>query len=96
MTRRRPRNRTVTECHKIECIQKHRDGTHVALKAYVHIDREATDDNGLALGPVCGVRITPDNEIAGSLFEEVMHRASELISREVQTVSVNKALQGRA
>jgi hypothetical protein len=93
--RKRPRNRTVTECHKIECVQKHRDGTHIALKAYVHIDREAQDENGLVLGPVVGVRVTPDNEIAGSLFEEVMHLASELISREVQTVAINRALQGR-
>lgn len=96
MTRKRPRNRLPTECHKIECTQKHRDGTVASLAVYVHIMREAQDHNGVAQGPVVGVRITPDNEIAGSLFEEVMHRASELISREVQTVSVNKALQGRA
>jgi len=86
MTRKRPSNRTVTECHKIECIKKHRDGTVVAMKAYVHLDREPKDENGLILGPVCGIRVTPDNEIAGTLFEEVMHQASELISREVQTV----------
>lgn len=85
MTRKRPPNRTVTECHKIECVKKHRDGTVAALKVYVHLDREALDAGGLILGPVCGVRVTPDNEIAGTLFEEVMHQASELISREVQT-----------
>jgi len=86
VTRRKPKNRTVTECHKIECVKKHRDGSMAALKVYVHLDREATDVNGTTLGPVVGVRVTPDNEIAGTLFEEVMHQASELISREVQTV----------
>jgi hypothetical protein len=86
MTRRKPRNRTVTECHKIECVKKHKDGTEVVMKAYVHLDREAKDCDGFTLGPVVGIRVTPDNELGGSLFEEVMRQASELISREVQTV----------
>lgn len=86
MTRKRPPNRVPTDGHKIECIKKHKDGTVVSMKVYVHLDRVPLDDSGLRLGPVCGVRITPDNEIAGTLFEEVMHLASELISREVQTV----------
>jgi hypothetical protein len=93
--RRRPRNRTVTECHPILVTETRKDGTTGYIKIYIHVDRESSD--GVSVGPVVGVRITPKNkELIGSLFEEVMHRASELISREVQTVSVNKALQGRA
>ena len=87
--RRRPRNRTVTECYRI----KTRDDA--AATFYCHIDREAIDANGAELGPVVGVRITYKHA-KGSDLDAALLKISDLISREVQTVSVNKALQGRA
>ena len=76
MTRRRPRNRTVTECHKV----KSREDT--AATFYCHIDRESAD--GVTLGPVVGVRITYKHA-KGSDLDTALAKISDLISREVQT-----------
>ena len=76
MTRRRPRNRTVTECHKI----KSRADTLASF--YVHIDRET--ENGADLGPVVGVRITYKHA-KGSDLDAALAKISDFISREVQT-----------
>lgn len=82
MTRKRPPNRTVTECHKI-LLEDRKKG--VRVRMFIHCDREAMDRNGLNLGPVCGIRITPDSSIAGTLLEDALKAVSEHISREVQT-----------
>lgn len=84
MTRKRPSNRIVTECHKVICEDRKKG---IVVKMYLHVDREPSDGNGLSLGPVCGVRITPDNAIAGTLLEDALKQISETISREVQTTS---------
>lgn len=83
MTRRKPKNRTVTLCEKIVVQDKR---TETEIKAFVHTDRQPLDDEGLTLGPVCSVRITPQNQIAGTLLETLLREISEHISREVQTV----------
>ena len=77
MTRRKPRNRTVTECHKI----KTRGDAMASF--YVHIDRDS--DDGITLGPVCGVRVH-FKHAKGSDLDAALSKISDLISREVQTV----------
>lgn len=78
MTRRRPRNRTVTECHKV----KSREDTLAAF--YVHVDREC--ENGCDLGPVVGIRIHYKHA-KGSDLDAALAKISDLLSREVQTTA---------
>jgi hypothetical protein len=77
MTRRKPRNRTVTECHKIKTRAD------AMASFYVHIDRDSED--GINLGPVCGVRIH-FKHAKGSDMDAALLKISDLISGEVQTV----------
>lgn len=78
MTRKRPPNRLVCETHKI----KSREDSGATF--YVSIDRESDDGN--TLGRVVGVRIN-FKHARGSDLDAALLKISDLISREVQTVS---------
>ena len=81
MTRRRPRNRTVTECRKFKVMDPH---TKTAIKMYVHVDREALDENGVTKGPVVAIRLQM-RHAKGSLMDGVLAQVSDFLSAEVQT-----------
>lgn len=81
MTRKRPRNRTVTECRKFKAIDPQ---TKTAIKIYCHVDRESED--GATLGPVVAIRIQM-RHAKGSLMDGVLSQVSDHLSAEVQTTA---------
>lgn len=77
MTRKRSANRMICETFKV----KTREDTHASF--YLQVDRESQD--GVTLGPVCGIRIH-FKHAKGSDLDAALLKISDLISREVQTV----------
>ena len=90
MSRKIPRNRVLTETHKIKFRDAEGGGS-----IYLQFDRPPIDENGLVLGPVAAIRIRYKHA-KGSEIDGAFDKASDIMSREVQTVEVRKALQGRA